>query len=64
MNKKSLEAKLPLIDKAYQEAVLESHRLEGEFRAISNLIKEWPETKELVNAETESSSVLRDKSTK
>lgn len=64
MNKKDLEAKLPLIDKAYQEAMLEAHRLEGEFRALSNLIKEWPETKELVNAETEPSSNLRDKRAK
>lgn len=64
MDKKSLEAKLPLIDKAYQEAIRESHRLEGEFRVITNLIKEWPETKELVNAEVKPSNNLRNKSDK
>lgn len=64
MTKAALQAKLPLLDARHTELTVELHRIEGEFRAISNLIKEWPETKELVNAEAESSDNLRNKPSK
>lgn len=64
MDRASLEAKLPRLQARHTELLDESKRVEGEFRAINNLLNEWPKDQDeaaeaqegdIVNAEAESS---------